>query len=106
MRVMRVSEFEQWLQKSGGHDFTLDTGNIAGVSCGMTLTQRYTAAVVSRFYDRILFRNPKGALLLSGVKEVHMIGESDGTGTVIDIICETKEGNEERNWVSWTFLVD
>ena len=102
MRAMRVSEFEQWLKTSGKHDFTLDTGNIAGISCGMTLTQRYSDACVSRFYDRVLFRNPKGTLLLSGVKEVHMFGDHDGTGTVIDIICETEEGTG----VSWKFLVD
>ena len=81
MRVLRVSEFRQWLEASGCRDFT--------------------GVLVSSFYNRVLFRNTSGTLLLSGVKEVHM-SEGCGACTVFDIVCVTPEGDA----AVWRFLAD
>lgn len=101
MRVLRVSEFRQWLDTSGCRDFLFDSGNSACSSGGFELCQHFTGAQVSSFYNRVLFRNTSGTLLLSGVKEVHM-SEGCGVGTVFDIVCVTPEGEP----AVWRFLAD
>ena len=101
MRVLRVSEFRQWLDTSGCRDFLFDSGNSACSSGGFELCQHFTGVQVSNFYDKVLFRNTSGTLLLSGVKEVHM-SEGCSVGTVFDIVCVTPEGDA----AVWRFLAD
>lgn len=101
MRVLRVSEFRQWLDTSGCRDFLFDSGNSVCSSGGFEICQHFREVLVSNFYNRILFRNASGTLLLSGVKEVHM-SEGCGVCTVFDIVCATPEGETAM----WRFLAD
>jgi len=101
MRVLRVSEFRQWLEASGCRDFLFDSGNSDCAAGGIELCQHFTGVLVSSFYNRVLFRNTSGTLLLSGVKEVHM-SEDCGACTVFDIVCVTPEGDA----AVWRFLAD
>ena len=101
MRVLRVSEFRQWLEASGCRDFLFDSCNSGCAAGGFELCQHFTGVLVSSFYNRVLFRNTSGTLLLSGVKEVHM-SEGCGACTVFDIVCGTPEGET----AVWRFLAD
>ena len=101
MRVMRVSEFRQWLASSGCRDFLFDSGNSVCGAGGFELRQRFTDAAVSNFNNRILFKNKSGTLLLTGVKEVHMLDDFE-IGTVFDIVCVTQDGTTAE----WRFLSD
>ena len=101
MRRMRVSEFRQWLSTSGCTDFLFDSGNSVCSCGGFELCQHFREVLVGSSCDRVLFRNPSGTLLLSGVKEVIMSGE-DGIGTVFDLVCTSPSGES----VQWRFLAD
>ena len=101
MRVMRVSEFEQWTAEHGIRNYWFDSDNSPAEQGMPAISQKYSQLAVSRFYDRILFRNPTGTLLLKDVKEVRMFDER-GIGQVFDIVC----GKQDDQTRIWRFLAD
>ena len=111
MRVLNVAEFANWQLDAGKREYILDSDNSeTDPLYPVQFLLRFPAIIVSWNSNRILFQNDRDSLCFRNVKEVHMISENEGIGTVFDIVCadlsNSTRGSDCENVRSYRFLAD
>ena len=99
MRVLSISEFQNWVSGQQPSIFIFSTENNTFLESGMMrLSMHFDRVLTGR--GRICFRNHLDVLYFECVKEVRMYDDVESIGVVFEIICEGGRGGTVYRFIA------
>lgn len=95
MRVLTVSEFEDWCRSNTPAQIIYASSN-QQFRESVQASLRFDRVIVCPELRRIWFGNGNDSVFFNTVKEVHMFDDVKRIGTVFDIVCERPSPREFR----------
>lgn len=95
MRVLTVSEFQDWLRRSTPEVYIYSSSNQAS-RCSARASLHFDRMVVCPEIRQLWFGNGHDSLFFDEVKEVHMFDDVNSVGTVFDVVCEGPSARSYR----------